>query len=112
MRSRDFFNKALQLSAQRQRPLYTPSQSQRPQHAIRRQPNLLSLLIALVDLAFKPLVALLQTTDLGFQLFEDVLYDYNTALAGFGVLAIAVTLIACHRRRTWSITTLHPSLSL
>ena len=44
MRPRDLFHKALQLSAQRQRPLYTPSQPQRPHHAIRRQPNLLSLL--------------------------------------------------------------------
>ncbi|WP_432561457.1 YhgE/Pip family protein [Kineococcus sp. SYSU DK003] len=33
-------------------------------------------------------------------------------LAGFGVLALAVTVFACHRGRTWTLTRLHPSLSL
>ncbi|MFD0482012.1 YhgE/Pip family protein [Kineococcus sp. GCM10028916] len=33
-------------------------------------------------------------------------------LAAFGVLALAVTVLACHRRRTWSLAKLHPSLSL
>ncbi|WP_432541921.1 YhgE/Pip domain-containing protein [Kineococcus sp. SYSU DK002] len=33
-------------------------------------------------------------------------------LAGFGVLALAVTVLACHRRRTWTVAELHPSLSL
>jgi putative membrane protein len=33
-------------------------------------------------------------------------------LAGFGVLGLAVTVLACHRRRTWSVAELHPSLSL
>ncbi|NAZ88492.1 YhgE/Pip family protein, partial [Kineococcus indalonis] len=33
-------------------------------------------------------------------------------LAGFGVLALAVTVLACHRRRTWTVADLHPSLSL
>ncbi|ABS01885.1 YhgE/Pip domain-containing protein [Kineococcus radiotolerans] len=33
-------------------------------------------------------------------------------LAGFGVLALAVTVLACHRRRTWTVSELHPSLSL
>jgi len=33
-------------------------------------------------------------------------------LAGFGVLGLAVTVLACHRRRTWTVATLHPSLSL
>lgn len=37
--------------------------------------------------------------------------DVLTLLA-FGALAIGVTLFACHRRRTWTITKLHPSLSL
>ncbi|NAZ83153.1 ABC transporter permease [Kineococcus sp. R8] len=34
------------------------------------------------------------------------------ALVVAGLLAIGVTLLACHRRRTWSVTRLHPSLSL
>lgn len=33
-------------------------------------------------------------------------------LAGFGVLGLAVTVLACHRRRTWTIAKLHPSLTL
>ncbi|GAA0318615.1 YhgE/Pip family protein [Kineococcus aurantiacus] len=33
-------------------------------------------------------------------------------LAGFGVLALGVTVLACHRRRTWTVAELHPSLSL
>ncbi|PRY13889.1 YhgE/Pip family protein [Kineococcus rhizosphaerae] len=33
-------------------------------------------------------------------------------LLGFGVLALGVTVLACHRRRTWTVAELHPSLSL
>ncbi|MEW1956509.1 YhgE/Pip domain-containing protein [Kineococcus sp. NPDC059986] len=33
-------------------------------------------------------------------------------LAAFGVLAMAVTVLACHRRRTWTVGKLHPSLTL
>ena len=34
------------------------------------------------------------------------------ALVVFGLLATGVTLVACHRRRTWSVAKLHPSLTL
>lgn len=34
------------------------------------------------------------------------------ALLGFGAVAFAITLFACHKARTWSIAKLHPSLSL
>jgi putative membrane protein len=43
----------------------------------------------------------------GPQVWSDV-----GALVVFGLLALGVTLIACERRRTWSITRLHPSLTL
>ncbi|GAB3469474.1 YhgE/Pip domain-containing protein [Kineococcus endophyticus] len=33
-------------------------------------------------------------------------------LAAFGVLALSVTVLACHRRRTWTVAKLHPSLTL
>ncbi|WP_432523252.1 YhgE/Pip domain-containing protein [Kineococcus sp. SYSU DK006] len=33
-------------------------------------------------------------------------------LAGFGLLGLAVTVLACHRRRSWTVAELHPSLSL
>ncbi|WP_432498220.1 YhgE/Pip domain-containing protein [Kineococcus auxinigenes] len=33
-------------------------------------------------------------------------------LVAFGVLGLAVTVLACHRRRTWTVAELHPSLSL
>ncbi|MCI2239587.1 YhgE/Pip family protein [Paenibacillus sp. TRM 82003] len=33
-------------------------------------------------------------------------------LAAFAVLGLAVTVLACHRRRTWTVAELHPSLSL
>ncbi|WP_432488004.1 YhgE/Pip family protein [Kineococcus sp. SYSU DK018] len=34
------------------------------------------------------------------------------ALAGFGALGLGLTVLACHRRRTWTVAELHPSLSL
>ncbi|WP_432496853.1 YhgE/Pip family protein [Kineococcus gypseus] len=33
-------------------------------------------------------------------------------LVAFAVLALGVTVLACHRRRTWTVAQLHPSLSL
>ncbi|MEZ0165431.1 YhgE/Pip domain-containing protein [Kineococcus sp. LSe6-4] len=33
-------------------------------------------------------------------------------LAAFGVLALGVTVLACHRRRVWTVGKLHPSLTL
>lgn len=42
----------------------------------------------------------------------DVVLTSAAALLGFAVLAIGGTLFACHQARTWSVTRLHPSLSL
>jgi putative membrane protein len=33
-------------------------------------------------------------------------------LAGFGVAALALTTLAAHRRRVWTLQRLHPELSL
>ena len=69
-RRRNLLDQTLQTASQRQRPLNAPPQPQSLNHTLRRQPDLLSLLIPLSNLPLQPLIALFQIPDLRLQLFE------------------------------------------